>query len=99
MIEQRAREIAQIEGRSSIDVTEEDRTRAAEEFRDQALVLNSDEDRADIAASRDPGESISDTGHQTPRVKPDDEQENMEREIKEGVREAEHDRMVGGSDD
>ncbi len=94
MIDQRAREIARIRGAAPEQVTEDDRRRAEHELRDDPLRLSTDDTRADQVTSLDPAEVGSGTGRRTAPVEAHDEQESAERAIKEGVREAEHDRMV-----
>lgn len=97
-VDSRAREIARIEGRTGDDISADDLDRAARELRDEDLILSSDEARSDLVASRNPADMAVDTGHQVPDRRPYDEQERWEAEIKEGVREAEHERMLEGQD-
>lgn len=97
-VEIRAREIARIEGRTGADLTDDDLDRAARELHDQDLTLASDDARSDLIASSNPADMVVDTGHQVPDRRPPDEQERWEAEIKEGVREAEHERMLEGQD-
>jgi hypothetical protein len=94
MVEERAREIAIIEGRSARDVTESDRDRARMELRDDELILTSDDARSDILATRNPAEPTVELGHEIEPRLTDDEQDMAEKETLEGVREAEHERML-----
>ena len=94
MVEERAREIAIIEGRSARNVTESDRDRARMELRDDELILTSDDARSDILATRNPAEPTVELGHEVETQLTEDEQEMAERETLEGVREAEHERML-----
>lgn len=95
-VEQRARELAQIEGRPDGAVTGEDRKRALEELHGARIALSTDSPHSDVVASSDPADIAADTGHQNKPVEQQDEQQLMEKEVKEGVREAEHERMVEG---
>ena len=94
MLEQHAREIAVIEGRPPHKVTENDRERARLEMRDEELLLTSDDARSDVMATRNPAEPAVELGHQVKPSLSEDEQEISERETLEGVREAEHERML-----
>jgi hypothetical protein len=94
MVEERAREIAIIEGRSPDQVTENDRDRARMELRDDELILTSDDARSDILATRNPAEPTVELGHEVESNLSEDEQEMAEKETMEGVREAEHERML-----
>lgn len=94
MVEERAREIAIIEGRSPEKVTENDRDRARMELRDDELILTSDDAHSDILATRNPAEPAVEIGHEVESQLTDDEQVMAEKETLEGVREAEHERML-----
>lgn len=96
MVERRAREIAVIEGRSAGEVNQDDIRRASRELQDELLDLSTDDDNAGLRASRDPAAMAVDTGHEVKPRRPKDEQRMMEEETKEGVREAEHERMLKG---
>ena len=98
-VEARARELAVIDGRSPDDVREEDRVRARREMDDEAVALSTDEKRSDVLASSNPADMAVEAGHRRGRVKPADEQELAEEEMKEGVREAEHERMLQGENE
>jgi hypothetical protein len=97
MVEQRAREIALINGRAAEDFTEADLEEArAEMTGDFALDEQRAEDSGETAASlRDinPGT----TGHKNAPKLPSDEQRVSEQLVQEGVDEAEHHLMLAGS--
>jgi hypothetical protein len=95
-VEQRAQEIARIEGRPPDAVTEEDRRQALQELHGEGVRLSTESPHADVITSRDPAKIAVDTGHENASIEDQDEQELMEREVKEGMREAEHERMVEG---
>jgi hypothetical protein len=94
MLEKRAREIAVIDGRTEEDVTEDDRRRARKELLDEGFTLSSQDIESDLAAPSASGDMAADTGHRVPEDKPLDEQSLAEEETREGVREADHDRML-----
>lgn len=99
MIEERAREIARIEGRTAKQVTENDRDRARLELRDDALILSSDDAHSDLVATRNPADPTVELGHQVESFVTDDEQTLSEKEVLEGIREAEHERMLASRDE
>ena len=94
LIERRSKEIARIEGHDPDMFAEEDRLRAEKELSDQSLVLSAEEYSSSLSASSNPADIAVDTGHENAGIQPADEQELQEKEIKEGVREAEHERML-----
>lgn len=94
MVEERAREIAIIEGRKPEDVNQNDRDRASLELRDDELLLSSEDAHSDVLASRNPAEPSVELGHEIQPHLNDIEQERTEKEVLEGVREAEHERML-----
>lgn len=94
-VEQRAREIAVINGRSAREANDQDRTEARAELRRQRLPdTTTDDAQGDGSMSRDPSEPISDFGHQIPDNQADDEASQPERLATEGVEEAQHDQML-----
>lgn len=95
-VEQRAREIARIDGRSGDEINEADRALASREILNDLIALSSDEVRSDVASSRNPADVAVETGHKIEDMRPADEQRNREAEVREGVREAEHERMLEG---
>jgi len=95
-IEERARELALIDGRESGRVNDDDRRRAEQELNDERLDLADKEARSNLVASSNPADMAVERGHRVVETGPPDEQDIMEEEIKEGVREAEHERMLGG---
>ena len=95
-VEQRAQELALLQGRGPEAVTADDRKRAAQELHGEHVALSTDEVQSDRVASNNPTDIAVETGHKAPVSKPADEQQIMEQEIKEGMREAEHERLVEG---
>jgi hypothetical protein len=93
-VERRAREIARIQGRAPDEVNQEDRARASRELHDQNLPLSSTDVHSDVLASSNPADMAVDTGHRVEQTRPPDEQQITEAEVKEGLREAEHERML-----
>ncbi len=97
-IDQRARELAQIAGRSPEMITEEDRRRARAELNGDTLpetTLTDSEGTAGL--TRDPSEPPSDTGVHVPQQDEPDNQQVAERLVLEGVEEAQHDQMLAAS--
>jgi hypothetical protein len=99
MIEERAREIARIEGRTVKQVSENDRDRARLELRDDALILSSYDARSDLLATHNPADPTVEIGHQVAPLLTDDEQTLSEKEVMEGIREAEHERMLSSREE
>jgi len=95
-VERRAAEIARINGRSEEDVWESDRVRAMRELHNEDIELSSEDERSDLRAARDPAEALLDSGRETDVKGAADEQQIAEMAVKEGVREAEHERMLLG---
>jgi len=95
-IEERARELALIAGRGAAHVNDDDRRRAQQELNDELLDLADKEARSTLVASSNPADMAVETGRRVQETETADEQNIMEEEIKEGVREAEHERMLGG---
>lgn len=94
-LEQRAQEIAMIDGRAAHEVTDADRAQAREELLGARLDATTGEDRtSDLAMNRDPSEPVSNSGHQTESSSQPEGQQAVENLVNEGVREAEHDQMI-----
>lgn len=92
-IEQRAKEIAMIEGHRA--VRDDDRRQAAQELRGNDIPPLGDEDaEGSSSLSRDPSEPASTPGRQIPDRENEEEQFTTERLVAEGVSEAEHDQML-----
>jgi hypothetical protein len=96
LVEERAREIARIAGRQPGGITEDDRGQALRELQDETLHLSTDEARSDRLASRNPAHLGVETGHKVEDIKPPDTEPIVEKEVEEGVREAEHEHMLEG---
>jgi len=95
MIEKRAREIADINGRSPDEIFSEDRAAAREELMGQRLPATSEEDEESIGElSRDPSNPPAYYGKAAPATETDDEKNSLERIVLEGVEEAQHDQML-----
>lgn len=96
-VERRAEELAVIDGRSAEEVNEADRERARLELKDETLLASEDQDhRSDRVASSNPADIGVETGHEVAAQAPVDEQHLREEQVSEGVREAEHERMLRG---
>lgn len=95
-VEKRAREIALIRGRSPERISEEDREEAWAELQGELLPPPTMESNGESrgAISRDPSEPLADSGHQVNDLRPEDEENNIERLATEGVEEAQHDQML-----
>ena len=94
-IERRARELADIDGRSGADFTNLDLARAEAELMGAALPASMvEDDETDAASSRDPSEPISVNGHELPLREGPDEELAVERLALEGVEEAQHEQML-----
>ena len=97
MVEQRAREIALINGRVAEDFNETDLEEARAELTGDAATLEQREEEPAMATAslRDmfPGSA----GHKTAPKLPSDEQRVAEILVQEGVDEAEHHQMLAGS--
>ena len=92
-IEQRAKEIARIEGHRA--VRDDDRRQAIQELRGNDLPPLGDEEAEGVSSlSRDPSEPASTPGRQIPDRENEEEQFTTERLVAEGVNEAEHDQML-----
>jgi hypothetical protein len=94
-IERRARELADIDGRSGAAITDDDVTRARAELMGSHLAATTVEDaESDGGLSRDPSEPRSISGHETVTREGPDEEKAVERLALEGVEEAQHDQML-----
>ena len=92
MVAQRARELAEIDGRSSVG--EADRQQALLELRGETGQFTSKNAESDYFATSNPADMAVKRGEQIPDIRPPDEQLNAEQETSEGIREAEHERML-----
>lgn len=97
MVEQRARELALINGRLAEEFTEADLDEARAELTGDAGIIEQREEEPALAAAtlRDvvPGTS----GHRVAPKLPSDEQRIAEQLVQEGIDEAEHHQMLAGS--
>ncbi len=94
-IRRRARELADIDGRSGAEITDDDLARARAELRGDHLPATTVEDEeATGGLTRDPSEPASITGRETPTREGPDEEKAIERMALEGVEEAQHDQML-----
>jgi len=95
MIEQRAREIAEINGRSPDEIFADDRAAAREELMGQRLPATTEEDGQSIGElSRDPSNPPAYYGKAARATENSDEENTLERIVLEGVEEAQHDQML-----
>jgi hypothetical protein len=94
-IERRARQLADIDGRSGAEITDADLARAEAELMGVVLPATSVEDEeAEAAMTRDPSEPLSIKGHEIPMREAPDEEKAVERLALEGVEEAQHEQML-----
>lgn len=98
LVEERARELAVLAGRTFEEVTEDDRRRARCELSGRDFELNENEPSAAARAVRDPSEPLVDERHQQAAHHPPDEALADEELVKEGNREAEHEELLKGQD-
>lgn len=92
-IEQRAREIARIEGHHAINA--DHRRRAERELNGQALPPTGNDALESMnGLSRDPSDPPADRGTESPTREAPDEQKAAERLVEEGVEEAQHEQML-----
>jgi hypothetical protein len=97
-IEQRAREIARINGRGEDDVYSEDREQARAELAGEDLPDTSVEDQESIGTlSRDPSNPPAIRGRSATTNEGPDEEKALEKMVLDGVEEAQHDQMVEAS--
>lgn len=93
-VEERARELAIIRGGQGSAVTHDDREQAKREVSNQDMELSTDEEtEMPLAEERRHGMAAK-TGHQVKEHRPGDTQLISEEEIREGLKEAEHDTML-----
>lgn len=92
-VEERAIELAKIDGRASVKVTDADREQARRELTGESTDSFPPEGPAlaNAASWSEPPGSI---GHKTPDLLPDDESTHAERLVEEGLDEALHDKML-----
>lgn len=94
-IERRARELADIDGRSGAALTPRDLARARAELLGRNLPATTmEDDEATAAISRDPSEPPSARGREAPLLEGPDEDKAIERLALEGVEEAQHEQMI-----
>ena len=94
-IARRARELADIDGRSGADITDDDLGRAQAELMGLSLPATTVEDEdATGGLSRDPSEPPSIPGHETKSHEGPDQERVVERLALEGVDEAQHEQML-----
>ena len=91
MVEKRARELAEIDGRGENEVTVSDLAEAKRELLGAIHPTARDEDEESVTAGTWTTPA-TDTGKQTPKLLPQDDQMRKEL-VEEGVDEAEHDQM------
>ncbi len=94
MVEQRARELAHINGRQRF--TEDDWAQAKREVQGVDTFNNTGEEDS-IVGRTTWDEAPAESGHAAPKFEAADEQAVNEHLVEEGVQEAEHDQMVEGS--
>jgi hypothetical protein len=95
MVQQRAREIARINGRDPETYNEDDWQAAKLELTGAAG--DTEEFQDEIRGGRNWDETPGTSGHKAPVRTPSDEQTFAERLAREGVEEANHDQMLQGS--
>lgn len=94
-IERRARELADIDGRSGAAITDDDIARARAELLGLTLpATKAAEDESTTGLTRDPSEPPSTSGHETRTLEGADEERAVERLALEGVEEAQHEQMI-----
>lgn len=94
-IERRARELADIDGRSGAAITDDDIARARAELLGLNLPDTTvDDEEAAAGLSRDPSEPPSIRGRELPPHEGPDEEKAVERLTLEGVEEAQHEQML-----
>ncbi|HYP17707.1 MAG TPA: hypothetical protein VEQ65_10895, partial [Opitutus sp.] len=94
-IERRARELADIDGRSGAELTPDYLERARAELLGLSFLKTTVEDETATAAiSRDPSEPRSISGREIEPHEGPDEEKAIERAVMEGVEEAQHEQML-----
>jgi hypothetical protein len=97
-VERRARELAQIDGRSPDLIDDEDLRRSRAELSGDTLPPSTLTDaESNAGLSRDPSEPFSDSGTQIPNLNESEDQQITERLVLEGVEEAQHEQMLAAS--
>lgn len=94
MIEDRAREIAVIDGRSR--ATREDRLSARRELLRMRGIDDEGHEAEEELDSLDPSENPSRHGNHAPNFEPDDEEQVQRDLVEQGVEEADHEQMLEG---
>jgi hypothetical protein len=97
MVLQRAREIAQINGRSPHEVIESDFEQAMRELRGEEDESPKERALESVPESERWDPIPGDPGSQVPTVPAHDEQTDNEKLVEEGLDDAEHDQMLEGS--
>lgn len=97
MVEQRAREIALINGRTAEDFSETDLEEARAEMTGEFAMTEQREEEGSVAAATLRDVVPGTTGHKIAPKLPSDEQRVAEQLVQEGVDEAEHHQMLAGS--
>lgn len=94
-IDQRASELAQIQGRDAEAVQPEDRQQATEELAGLNLPDAITEDDQSVGSlTRDPSDPPAFYGKATPNMSEPNEQEELEHMVLDGVEEAQHEQML-----
>jgi len=92
-IEQRASEIAEIEGRGTVEA--DNRQQATDEMEGRSLPDATTEDDQSVGSlSRDPSDPPAFYGKAAPNFSEPNEQEELEHLVLDGVEEAQHDQML-----
>ena len=97
MVEQRAREIALINGRSAEEFNEADLQEARAELTGDFATAEQREEEPGMAGATLRDLNPGTTGHKNAPKLPSDEQRVTEQLVHEGVEEAEHHQMLAGS--
>ena len=97
MVEQRAREIALINGRPADEFNEADLDEAQAELTGDTALTDQREEESTPGVARLGDIVAGSAGHKNPPKRPSDEQRVAEQLVQEGVDEAEHHSMLAGS--
>ena len=97
MVDQRAREIALINGRSAENFTEADLEEAQRELTGDFAVNEQREEEPGLTSAALSDVNPGSSGHKIAPKLPSDEQRVAEQLVQEGVDEAEHHQMLAGS--
>ncbi len=99
MVRQRARELAIINGRSTMEVLDSDFELARRELTGEGDISPQEEAIESLPESERWDPVPGSWGRQAPKIPPDDEPTEQEKLIQEGIEEAEHDQMVRGTEE